>query len=98
MKKILITGARSGIISEVIDRIKNKYYIYVTVKNEKQLEMVKEKYKDFKNIECLKLDVIDKKDREVLNNLSIDIFISNAAVGEGGSISKIPFDKVRHNF
>ena len=98
MKKILITGARSGIISEVIDIIKNRYYIYVTVKNDKQLEMVKEKYKSFKNIECLKLDVTDKKDREVLNNLSIDIFISNAAVGEGGSISEIPFDKVRHNF
>ena len=61
MKKILITGARSGIISEVIDRIKNKYYIYVTVKNDKQLEIVKEKYKNFNNIECLKLDVTDKK-------------------------------------
>ena len=98
MKKVLITGARSGIISKVIDRIKNRYYIYVTVKNDKQLEMIKEKYKDFKNIECLKLDVTNKKDIEMLNNLNIDIFISNAAVGEGGSISEIPFDKVRYNF
>ena len=41
MRKILITGARSGIISSVIDKIKNRYYIYITVKNDKQLEMIK---------------------------------------------------------
>ena len=98
MKKILVTGARSGIINSVIDNIKNRYYIYVTVENEKQLEIIKQKYKDYNNIECLKLDVTDKDDRQMVEMLDIDIFISNAAIGEGGSISEIPFDKVRHNF
>lgn len=98
MKKILITGARSGIINSVIDNIKNKYYIYVTVENDKQLEIIKEKYKVYNNIECLKLDITDKEDRKKVENLDIDIFISNAAIGEGGSICEIPFDKVRYNF
>ena len=98
MKKILVTGARSGIINKVIDKIKNRYYIYVTVENEKQLEIIKEKYKDYNNIECLKLDVTNKQDRQMVEMLDIDIFISNAAIGEGGSISEIPFDKVRRNF
>jgi len=98
MKRVLITGARSGIINRVIEKIKNIYHIYVTVENEKQLEIVKEKYRDYDNIECLKLDITDQRDRQIVKNLDIDIFISNAAIGEGGSICEIPFDKVRRNF
>ena len=98
MKKILVTGARSGIINSVIDNIKDRYHIYVTVENDKQVEMLQEKYKDYNNIECLKLDITDKKDRQMVEMLDIDIFVSNAAIGEGGSICEIPFDKVRHNF
>lgn len=98
MQKILVTGARSGIINSVIDNIKDRYYIYVTVENDKQLEIIKEKYKDYNNIECLKLDITDKNDRQMVEMLDIDIFVSNAAIGEGGSICEIPFDKVRHNF
>ena len=45
MKKILFTGARSGIAFQVIEKLLNKdYYIYVTVHTEKQLEMVKQYY------------------------------------------------------
>ena len=40
MKKILFTGARSGIANAAIDEIINKkYYIYVTVHTEKQLQI-----------------------------------------------------------
>lgn len=99
MEKILITGARSGIINNVIDTILNDdYYIYLTVATTSQLESVKAKYKDYKNIKCLKLDVTNKKDYKNIENLDIDIFISNAAIGEGGSISEIPFEKVRENY
>lgn len=98
MEKILLTGARSGIMKEVVDRLKNKYFIYLSVENEKQLEIVKEKYKDYNNIECIKLDVTNKNDRDKIAMLDIDVLVSSAAVGEGGSICEIPFDKVRHNF
>ncbi len=97
LKKILITGARSGIASRVIDKIKNDYYIYVTVKTDKELQSVKEKYKDYSNIECFKLD-ITSKDKEKLKNLKIDILLNNAAICYGGSISDIPIDKVRENY
>lgn len=99
MKRILFTGARSGIISGVIDKLKNKKYeIYVTVHTDTQLEIVSEKYKDYKNIFCLKIDVTDKQDRLKLKNLDIDILVCNSAVGYGGSISEIDINLVRQNF
>ena len=98
MKKILITGARSGIINKVIDKIIDDYFIYVTVHTESQLKAVKEKYKDNKNIKCLKLDITNKKDINKIKDLDIDIFISNAAISESGSILEIEIDKIRENF
>lgn len=99
MKKILFTGARSGIANAVIDQlIDQKYYIYITVHNEKQLEIVSKKYEGFSHVECFKLDVTNAKDRKQLELLDIDILVNNAAVGYGGSISEIPISKVRKNF
>lgn len=99
MKKILFTGARSGIAASVIDEIINKnYYIYLTVHTDKQLDIVKRKYDKFSNVECLKIDVTNAKDREILEELDIDILVSNAAIGEGGSMAEIPISKVRKNF
>jgi len=98
MKKILITGARSGIISKVIDKIKDDYFIYVTVHTESQLKRVKEKYKNNKNIKCFKLDITSEKDIEKLKDLDIDIFISNAAISESGSILELPIKKLKNNF
>lgn len=96
---ILITGSRSGIASKVINKIKNKNYtIYVTVKNEVQLKRVKEIYKNYKNIICLKLDILNKKDVDKIKNLKIDILYSNAAIGYGGSIAEININKIKENF
>ena len=61
MKTILYTGASSGIAKEVIKKLKNDYFIYVTVHNEKQLELVSKKYQNESNIKCLKLCLIYKK-------------------------------------
>lgn len=99
MQTIVFTGARSGIQAKVIDKLKEKdYQIYVTVHNEKQLQLVKEYYKENKNIHCLKLDVTVDKDRKKLEDIEIDILISNAAIGIGGSLAEIPMDFVRDNF
>lgn len=99
MKKILVTGARSGIINKVCDNLINKnYFLYITVHTDKQLERVCEKYKNNKNVKCFKLDVTDKNDIKKLDNLDIDILINNAAIAESGSICEIDMDKVRNNF
>ena len=43
MKKILFTGASSGISNSGIEKIKNKdYEIYITVHTEIQCKMIKE--------------------------------------------------------
>ena len=94
MKTILFTGARSGMIRGVIEKLKHKKYeIYVTVHTETQLEVVKEKYRKDKNVHCMKIDVTDKQDREKLLHLDLDILVCN-----GGSISEIDMNLVRQNF
>ena len=98
MKKILITGARSGIMNQVIEKIKDYYFIYLTVHTDKQLERVKEKYKNNLNIKCFKLDVTNSKDRSKVEKLDIDILINNAAIGYGGSMIDIDIDKVKENY
>lgn len=98
MKKILYTGASGGIAREVIKSIKNKYYIYVGVHTEKQLELQKEKYKNNKNIEVIKLDLLNKNDIEKIKTLDIDILISNAAIGHGGSLLEIPINKIKETY
>jgi len=99
MKKILFTGARSGIAHSVIEKLKDKdYYIYVTVHTNNELKSVKEKYQENKNIEFFKLDVTNKSDKEKLKDLDIDILVSNAAISYGGSIAEIDINKIRENY
>ncbi len=97
MKKILITGARSGIINKVIDKISDDYYIYLTVHTDRELKRVQEKYQNYSNIECFRLDVTTS-DIEKVKALDIDIFISNAAIAESGSVLEMEIDKIRKNF
>ncbi len=96
---ILITGAASGIGYKTgIMFAKLGYNVYLTTETSKQLEVLREKIDDNFNIGTFKLDVKDKKDREKLKNMDIDILISNAAIGVGGSILETNMDKVRENY
>lgn len=99
MKKILFTGARSGIAASVIDRLANDdCYIYVTVHTLGQLKEVNKKYSGIENIECFKLDITNKKDQDKIKDLDIDILVSNAAVGYGGAIVDMDINDLRKNF
>jgi len=96
---ILITGARSGIAAKVINKLKDENYnIYVTVKDELQLKRIKKIYKNYKNITCLKLDMLNNSDIKKIENLDIDILYSNAAIGYGGSVAEIDINKTKENF
>lgn len=95
---ILITGAASGIAKKVIEKIPKEHHIYVTVHTEKQLDLIKNRYQNQKHIECFKLDITNKFDRKKVENLDIDVFISNAAIGHGGSIAEIPINLLRDNY
>ena len=99
MDKVLFTGARSGIINKVADKIINQnYFVYITVHTNSELKIVKEKYKNNINVKCLKIDVTNKKDKELIQRRDVDILVSNAATGESGSIAEININKVRDNF
>lgn len=96
---LLITGASSGIAGDVIDKIKYKNMdIYPTVHTYKEYIYLSKKYQNYHNIHPIKLDVINKKDKEKLKGIDIDILFCNAAVGFGGSISEISIDVLRENF
>lgn len=97
---ILFTGAFGGISNSVIIELlkRKKYHIFLTVRTEEQLKTIKERYKKAKNVECFKLDITNSNDRKKLENLDIDILVNNAAISYGGSISEIPFNRVRENF
>lgn len=96
MKSILITGARSGMIYPVIQKLKKNYHLYVTVHTDSEVKSIKRIYKDDKNIECLRLDIT--KDLNKINKLDIDVLVCNAAIAESGSLFEIPLDKVKENF
>ena len=98
MKTILYTGSCSGIAKAVIKKLKKKYFIYLAVHTDKQLELVTKRYENERNVKCIKLDITNKKDLKQLEKLKIDILINNAAIGIGGSISEIKMNKVRENF
>lgn len=98
MQKMLITGARSGILNAFVESIKRKYFIYLAVHTEKELQYVKEKYKEEKNIFCLKIDITKENDLKKVENLDIDILVSGAAVGYGGSLLEMPISLVRENY
>ncbi len=98
MKNILITGARSGIIGDVIERIKLDYNIYLTVHTESELTYVEDKYKKYDNIKCFKLDLLDEEDIYKVDKIDIDILVCNGAIMESGSLIDIPFKNIRDNF
>lgn len=96
---ILITGACSGIAKKVVEKLLNKgHNIYVTVHTSKQLELVKRRYQGIDEITCLKLDITNNNDQKKLEELDIDVFISNAAIGYGGSLTEMPVKRIRENF
>lgn len=94
---VLITGSASGIGYATGKFFLEKgYNVYLTTETEKQLEVLNEK--NNLNFNCFKLDVTNENDRKKLENLDIDIFISNAAIGIGGSILEANMDDVRKSY
>lgn len=99
-KTILITGAGSGIGKDTAYALCEKgHTVIATTETDSQAEALK---KEFLNtpykIEICKLDITQPTDREKIGLYDIDVLINNAAIGETGSLSEIPIDRVRHNF
>ena len=85
-------------ISKVIDNIINDYELYLTVHTDSQVRAMKDKYKNYKNVTCMKLDITNEYDYRKIENIDIDIYIANAAIAESGSMIEMPVDRIRDNF
>lgn len=99
MKNILITGARSGIAHHVIKNLLNmEYHIYAAVHTVQELKSIQKKYQEELHVTCLKLDLTDFNDWKQLDNIDIDVYVANAAIGMGGTILNMSLDRVRENY
>ena len=97
--KILITGAASGIgyLTGLTLSLRG-HMVYLSCHTENEVENIKKKVKDFKNINVMKLDITNEADRLKVLNLDIDCLINNAAIGVGGSIIEADIEKVKENY
>ena len=99
MQTILITGARSGIAHHVINKLlKQDYHIYVAVHTLEELKQIQKKYQEEIHVTCLKIDLKNPKDWKQLENISLDVYIANAAIGMGGTILNMDIERIRENY
>ena len=101
MKKqtILITGAGSGLgKGSAIGLAAQGHHIIAACHTWEQLSRFKEDLHEVsykKNIELIKLDILDYMDCEKAWEYDIDILVSNAGIGQTGPLAEIPVDLVR---
>jgi len=97
---VCITGAGSGLGKEAAIKIaKRGHKVIAGVLYEEQIEELKNiKEKEKLDIEVIKLDVTDENDRNKLSNYDIDVFISNSAIADSGSIAEVDVKRIEDVF
>ena len=100
MKKVFITGAGSGLgYQAAISLARRGHTVYASVHYENQINsLIEISNRENLNLIVFKLDVLIPKERELILNYDIDVFISNAAIGNSGSVSDISIYKVESVF
>ena len=99
-KTVCITGAGSGLGMEaVIALAKRGHKVISCVLYEEQIENL-EKVKKQHNLDMqiLKVDITDESDRNKLLNYDIDVFISNSAIADSGSIAEVDVKRIEDVF
>lgn len=100
--KILITGSKGGIGYHLgIKLAKRSHFVYMTTHTDEQKDKLQQEINKLNlkhQIKVFKLDITSKKDRQLIDNLDIDVLYTHAGVGEGGSILKLPIDKIKYNY
>jgi short-subunit dehydrogenase len=100
-KTILITGAGSGFgEGTAIGLAKKGHNVIATAQSWPQVTALRNKTDSLKlsGLRIEKLDTLDPYDVEHAVSWEFDVLVNNAGIGEGGPISEIPVDLVRHNF
>lgn len=98
-KNILITGAGSGLAKgTAIGLAKLGHKVIAATHTWEQMSRFIEEIKDAeykKNIELIKLDILDYVDCEKAWQYDIDILVNNAGIGQTGPLAEMPVDYLR---
>lgn len=98
MKKLVITGAYSGLAKALIEQLKDENLdIYATVHTEKQYQNLLKRYEKNNNIHPLKVDVTTF-DKQKIYDLKPDILLCNAALPCGEALLDVELDKIHEVF
>ncbi|MET1056693.1 MAG: SDR family oxidoreductase [Pedobacter sp.] len=101
-KTILITGAGSGFGEGVaIGLAQLGHKVIAGVQIFPQVTPLRQKAIELgiqDNLQVEKLDILDPYDVKFALTWDIDVFFSNAGIGEAGPVFEIPMDLVRRNF
>jgi len=102
MKKILITGAGSGLgRGTAIGLAQAGHQVTATTQIWPQVTQLRNEVEELGltgQITVDKLDVLDPRDRQKAARWDFDTFVSNAGTGDGGPMAEIPVDLVRRTF
>lgn len=96
MKKILVTGAGSGIGRAVAIRLAERGHdVIASTRTIEQADALK---REQHRMEVMVLDITKEEDREKIKGLDIDVLINNAGIGESGSLAEVPVERIRKVF
>jgi short-subunit dehydrogenase len=99
-KTVLITGARGGIGHDAALALASLgHRVIATVHREESVADLELEARELGvPLQVFKLDITDPLDQKKLLDLDIDVLINNAGIGESGSLTEIPLERVRSNF
>lgn len=99
-KTILITGSGSGLGKEAaISLARRGHKVIATVFYKNQVkELIDIAANEHLDLIAFKLDVRNNSDRALLLSYQFDVLISNAAIGDSGSVADIYVDRIRDVF
>ena len=100
-KTILVTGAGSGFGEAAsIGLAQAGHNVIATAQISPQVAALKRRATELglRNLRVEKLDLLDRYDVANAHKFDVDVLWNNAGLGEGGPVSEIPVDLVRHNY
>lgn len=100
MKKIFLTGSGSGLGKKAaIALAKKGHTVYASVHYENEIESLEKIAKNQKlKLKAFKLDITKPEDRNLILKFDFDTFISNAAIGDSGSVIDVSVNRIRNVF